>query len=132
MVISGLPLYAPLDTVINALVFQGPDMLRQRCAVAVLAISHRVLVRVVPLLEGLRRQPGVVLFIIRRCHGRLIHYRLYLALAVQWAVVLHAARTQELLVAVYFGLRKKTDLRMYRAPRGERPLEYRGVASKSV
>ena len=66
-------------------------MLRQRCAVAVLAISHRVLVRVVPLLKGLRRQPGVVLFIIRRCHGRLIHYRLYLALAVQRAVVLHAA-----------------------------------------
>ena len=32
-------------------------------------------------------------------------------------------RTQELPVAVYFGLRKKTDLRMYRAPRGERPLE---------
>ena len=32
-------------------------------------------------------------------------------------------RTQELPVAVYFGLRKKNDLRMYRAPRGERPLE---------
>ena len=27
-------------------------------------------------------------------------------------------RTQELPVAVYFGLRKKNDLRMYRAPRG--------------
>ena len=33
------------------------------------------------------------------------------------------ARTQELPVAVYFGLRKKTDLRVYRAPREERPLE---------
>ena len=32
-------------------------------------------------------------------------------------------RTQEFPVAVYFGLRKKNDLRMYRAPRGERPLE---------
>ena len=32
-------------------------------------------------------------------------------------------RTQELPVAVYFGLRKKNGLHMYRAPRGERPLE---------
>ena len=47
--------------------------------------------RVVPLFKGPRRQPGVVLFIIRRCQGRLIHYRLNLALAVQRAVVLYAA-----------------------------------------
>ena len=47
--------------------------------------------RVVPLLKGLHRQPGEVLFIIRRCHGGLIHYRLYLALAGQRAVVIYAA-----------------------------------------
>ena len=32
LVCSGLPLYAQLDAEINALVFQGPDVLRQRCA----------------------------------------------------------------------------------------------------
>ena len=38
-------------------------------------------------------------------------------------------RTQELPVAVYFGLRKKTDLHMYRAPRGGEA--FRIIASES-
>ena len=51
LVIFGFPQHAPLNVVSNALIFEGPDELRQGRAVTVYAVHLQMLVRILMLLE---------------------------------------------------------------------------------
>ena len=83
-----------LNVVSDALIFEGPDVRQQWRVVTAFAVPHRMLARIVTLLEGLRGQASVILLVACSLDCCLVHHSPHFACAVQRAVLLDAAVTR--------------------------------------